>query len=247
MTNHFHPSQADDAPLPWELDADPADTPADPDAPRPRHDAFTDARKCVFLRALKRTGCVLDACRATGISPKTVYRHQESDRRFAEHCRIAHAMSATPIELTAWSRAVEGVEREFACGGQVYTRRIYSDGLLRLLLQGSNPKKYGQRPGFTRKRLAKAERKAIRREVEAELRHGKGQGKGPPDRSFQEVLDSILTKVEAIDRHEKNATGWTKTADGKWVPPGYGWVGLPEGWTPPRDWTPGEEPPGDSM
>ena len=250
MTRPFHPSQVDAAPLPWELDA--ADTPADPDGlsaeasaeagPRERHDAFTEARKCTFLKALKKTGCVLDACRATGISARTVYRHQESDPRFAEYCRIALAMSATPIELTAWSRAVEGVEREFACGGQVHVRRIYSDSLLRLLLQGSNPKKYGQRPGFTRKRLARAERRQIRREVEAELRHGKGNLKGPPERPFEEVMDSILTKIEAIDRHEKHAAGWTKTADGHWVPPGYGWVGLPEGWTPPA-----AVPPGDSM
>jgi hypothetical protein len=234
-------------PFPWE-EAESASTGLSAEAPaqagrRERHDAFTDARKCVFLRALKKTGCVLDACRATGVSAKTVYRHQESDPRFAEHCRIAHAMSATPLELTAWSRAVEGVEREFACGGQVHTRRIYSDSLLRLLLQGSNPKKYGARPGFTRKRMAKAERKHLRREIEAELRFG--TGKGAPERSFGEVVENILTKIEAIERHEapqKLAAGWTKTADGHWVPPGFGWVGLPEGWTPPE-----AEPPGESV
>ena len=129
-----------------------------------RHDAFTDTRKRAFLKALMKTGCVLDACRATGVSAKTVYRHQESDPAFAEYCRIAQAMSVVPLELVAWRRAIEGVEREFACGGQVHVRRIYSDSLLRLLLQASNPKKYGANPGFTRKRLAKAERKAIRRE-----------------------------------------------------------------------------------
>jgi hypothetical protein len=246
MTDHTHPSVPDGEPLPWELDA------GSPDAPAParhqRHDAFTDARKCAFLRALKKTGCILDAARATDISAKTVYRHQDSDPRFAEHCRIALAMSATPIELTAWSRAVEGVEREFACGGQVYTRRIYSDSLLRLLLQGSNPKKYGQRPGFTRKQPAKAERKAIRREVEAEARYG--SGKGAAERPFSEVVESIMTKIEAIERHEepqKLAAGWSKTSEGHWVPPGYGWVGLPEGWAPPAAAFPGAMPTGDSV
>jgi len=240
MTEHAHPSDPGGEPLPWELDA--GDRPPAPDAPRQRHDAFTDARKCVFLKALKKTGCLLDACRATGVSPKTVYRHQESDPRFAEYCRIAHAMSATPIELTAWSRAVEGVEREFACGGQVYTRRIYSDSLLRLLLQGSNPKKYGARPGFTRKQLAKAERRQIRREVEAEARLG---GKYTRHRSLDEVKQSILRKLTAIHRQrepERLQAGWTKTSEGLWLPPGYGWVGLPEGWSPPAGM-----PPGDSM
>ncbi len=240
MTDHVHPSVPADEPLPWDIE--PADTPADPDAPRQRHDAFTDARKHDFLTALMKTGCILDACRAVGISPKTVYRHQDSDPRFAAHCRTAQKMSGTPLELTAWTRAVEGVEREFACGGQVYTRRIYSDSLLRLLLQGSNPKKYGQRPGFTRKQLAKAERRQIRREVEADYRLG---GKYARHRSGEEIKASILRKFAAIDRHEepkKLAAGWTKTADGHWAPPGYGWVGLPEGWAPP----PGM-PPGDSM
>ncbi len=245
MTDHAHPSAPDDgAPLPWETEA--ADPAADPAAPRQRHDAFTDARKCIFLKALMKTGCLLDACRATGISPKTAYRHQESDPRFAADCRTALAMSATPLELAAWRRAVEGVEREFACGGQVYTRRIYSDSLLRLLLQGSNPKKYGQRPGFTRKRMAKAERKHLRREIKAELRYG--TGKGAPERSFEEVCESILGKIDAIERHEepqKFAAGWSKTPDGHWLPPGYGWTGAGE--PGPGRWPPEAEPPGESM
>ncbi|HTU11180.1 MAG TPA: hypothetical protein VMG08_09815 [Allosphingosinicella sp.] len=241
MTRIFHPAQAEAAPLPW--DADVPAAPADPNPRRQRHDAFTEARKSVFLKALIKTGCLLDACRATGISAKTAYRHQDSDPRFAAHCRAALRMSATPLELSAWTRAVEGVEREFACGGQVYTRRLYSDSLLRLLLQGSNPKKYGARPGFSRKRMATAERKYLRREIEAELRYG--TGKGAPERSFPEVVRSIMTKVEAINRHEapqKLAAGWSRSADGLWVPPGYGWVGLPPGWTPPA-----AEPPGESM
>jgi hypothetical protein len=251
MTDHPLPAVPGETPLPWDSEDDP-ETPAAPGAPalerrRQRHDAFTDARKRAFLEALIKTGCLLDACRATGISAKTAYRHQESDPRFAAHCRTALRMSATPLELTAWTRAVEGVEREFACGGQVYTRRLYSDSLLRLLLQGSNPKKYGQRPGFTRKQLAKAERRQIRREVEAEARLG---GKFARRRSPEEVKQSILRKLTAIYRHEepkKLAAGWTKTADGDWVPPGYAWVGLPEGWRPPEPFDDGAAPPGDSV
>jgi hypothetical protein len=239
MTEHTDLSARDDAPLPWEIDASEADTPTAPDGRRQRHDAFTDARKCIFLRALVKTGCLLDACRATGISAKTVYRHQESDPRFAANCRTATRMSATPLELTAWTRAVEGVEREFACGGQVYTRRIYSDSLLRLLLQGSNPKKYGQRPGFTRKRLAKAERRQIEREVRAEMRVLESTLRADEGK----LSESILAKLDVLERREapkRLAAGWTRTAEGDWVPPGYGWVGLPEGWAPPPVMPPGE-------
>lgn len=147
MSSAEDPAKADDGLLPWEAepatedapfpwDLDPA--PDDPDAPRQRHDAFTDVRKSVLLRALVRTGCILDACRLTGVAPRTVYRHQESDPAFAENCRLAIRMSATPVEITASQRAVEGVEQEFAVGGEVRVRRRYADGLLRLLLQGSN-------------------------------------------------------------------------------------------------------------
>jgi len=122
---------------------------------RERHDAFTVAKKRKFLRALAKTGCVLDACRAVGVGARTVYRHQERDARFAEYCRVAIDMAALPLELTAWQRAVEGVEQPFACGGQVHVRRRYSDGLLRLLLQAARPTKYGPQLGFTRKRLYK--------------------------------------------------------------------------------------------
>lgn len=240
MTEHSHPSAQGEEPLPWDLDpdTDPADLSAEAPAkagPRERHDAFTDARKCVFLKALMKSGCILDACRATGVSAKTVYRHQENDPRFATNCRTAQKMSATPLELTAWSRAVEGVEREFACGGQVYTRRIYSDSLLRLLLQGSNPKKYGQRPGFTRKQLAKAERKRIEREVRAETA-------ARTTCTEAEAFTALERELDALDSRtwkEEQAAGWTKTPDGHRLPPGYGWVGLPEGWAPPPAMPPG--------
>lgn len=224
----------------------PADTPAPAKAGRHRHDAFTDARKCRFLRVLLKTGCLLDACRAVGIAPKTAYRHQESDPRFAHNCRVALRMSEAPLELAAWQRAIEGVDREFACGGQVHVRRIYSDSLLRLLLQGSNPRKYGQRPGFKRKQLLKAERRQIRREVEAEFRPG---GKyAPRVRSIDEVKHSILTKLAAIERHDeprKLAAGWTKSTDGHWLPPGYGWLGPGDPPAPAEGID--ETPPGDSM
>jgi hypothetical protein len=237
----------DDEPLPW--DRDPA--PDDPDAPRQRHDAFTEARKSVLLRALVRTGCILDACRPTGVAPRTVYRHQERDPAFAEHCRIAIRMSATPVEITAWQRAVEGIEQKFACGGEVRVRRRYADGLLRLLLQGSNPRKYGPRPGFKRKHLLKHERKRIEREVRAE------QAEWLKARPIDKVTESIIGKVEAIERHkapEKLAAGWTKSADGHWIPPGFAWVGPPEDAAPPAQAgqaaggaEAGEDTPRDSM
>ena len=162
---------------------------------RERHDAFTVAKKRKFLRALAKTGCVLDACRAVGVGARTVYRHQERDARFAEYCRVAIDMAALPLELTAWQRAVEGVEQPFACGGQVHVRRRYSDGLLRLLLQAARPTKYGLQPGFTRKRLYKAERRRIEREVRAEMKMAEKARRDP--RSRQERIEALMRKLTA--------------------------------------------------
>jgi hypothetical protein len=233
---------------PWDEPA-----PDDPDAlspevsaeegPRQRHDAFTEVRKCAFLKALVKVGCILDACRLVGPSPRTVYRHQESDPRFLRHCQIALKMSGAPVELTAWERAVEGVEEEIAVGGKMVKRRRYSENLLRLLLQGSNPKKYGPRPGFKRKRLLRHERKQMEREIRAELEAHRKLSERP----VGEAIKSILTKIEAIERHEepgKLAAGWTKSPDGHWVPPGYGPI---EGWVAPPAAVEGEEPPHDSL
>lgn len=201
-------------PLPWEGEP-PEET------GRRRHDAFTGARKQQYLKALMKCGCILDACRITGISSSTVYNHQASDPEFARNCQLALDMAATPIELTAYERAVVGHEEPVIRGGQVVGTRIRrSDYMLRILLQGSNPKKYGPRPGFTRKRLLKFERKQIEREVRA------GMAEHRP--SMEKVTERIVEKVENIKRHrdrQRRAEGWTELDCGVWVPPGWVWAG----------------------
>lgn len=208
----------------------------DPDAPRHRHDAFTEARKCAFLKALVKTGGILDACRLAGPSPRTVYRHQESDPRFREHCRIALSMAGAPVELTAWQRAVEGVEEEVAVGGKMVKRRRYDSNLLRLLLQASDPKKYGPRPGFKRKRLLRLKKKQIEKEILAEI-----AAKAPPFEEAIVALDRALEAFGGRREPEKLAAGWTKSPEGEWVPPGYARI---DGWVPPPE-PGGEETPGD--
>lgn len=198
--------------FPWE------EEPLDPEAPRQRHDGFTEAKKAAFLKALVKYGCIQDACGHVGITPRTVYRHQEAHSGFFENCRVALRMSGTPVEITAWQRAVEGVEQEFAVGGEVRVRRRYSEGLLRLLLQGSNPGKYGPRPGFKRKRLLKHERKEMEREVRAEMKAKEKSW------SFDDAIEELERKLEPLVQREdaeKLASGWTKSPEDDWVPPGY--------------------------
>ncbi|HEX6374951.1 MAG TPA: hypothetical protein VFZ91_04445 [Allosphingosinicella sp.] len=188
-----------------------------------------------------KTGCIVDACRLVGPSPRTVYRHQESDPRFLKHCQLALRMSGAPVELTAWERAVEGVEEEVAVGGTLVKRRRYSENLLRLLLQGSNPKKYGPRPGFKRKRLLRHERKQMEREIRAEI------AAETPEFTFEEAIVALDRQLDAFGLRqdaEKLASGWTQSPEGHWVPPGY--APIPD-WRPPGAADGEGDTPGDSM
>jgi hypothetical protein len=229
-------------PLPWEGEPPPEEE-YGPDGRRLRHDAFTARRRHDFLKALAKGGCVEDSCRSVGISTTTLYRHQQEDPAFLRLCLTAARMCAVPVELTAWERAVDGIDQEFACGGEVHVRRRYSDGLLRLLLQGSNPRKYGARPGFTRKRLLKFERKRMEKEIKAELRAAQLEHQRTPE----QITETILTRIAAIKRHNepaKLAAGWTRSPDGHWIPPGYAPI---EGWSPPATDSPDGETPRDSV
>jgi len=201
--------------IPWEQ----PDYAAAPDAgsARPRRDGFTPARRAVFLKHLAKYGCLTDAAKRTGVSTRTVYNFQNKDAAFARDCALAARMAAGSIELAAWERAVEGVDQLFACGGQVHVRKRYSDGLLRLLLQGAKPKKYGPNPGFTRKRLLAVERKRLKQEVTAEI--------NATLRSTEsELNEELLRKLDVLDRRKarsREGAGWTRTEDGNWIPPGW--------------------------
>lgn len=50
------------------------------------------------------------------------------------------------------------------------------------------------------------------------------RGRGPPEKTFEQSMKSILDKIEAIERHEepeKLAAGWTRDKAGNWIPPGW--------------------------
>jgi hypothetical protein len=204
-------------PAPWEAE----DYVGADGCGRQRHDAFTLPRRQAFLKTLTKTGCILDACRATGVSKSTVYNLQDSDEEFSRHCRLAVDMANVPVELAAWERGVTGIEEEVIRGGKVVgTRLKRSDSILRLLLQGSNRKKYGPRPGFSRKRLMQWERKQMEREIRAAISQDE-----PP---IEQVREDIMRRIDNIRRHEEPArlaAGWTKMKDGDLVPPGWTWSG----------------------
>jgi len=91
-----------------------------------------------------------------------------------------------------------------------------------LLLQGAKPRKYGPNPGFTRKRLAKAERKRIEAEVRAE-RRARDQAR-PTAAQVDAVLDTRLVAMARAREPRLLADGWTRDGE-HWIPPG--WVRSP--------------------
>lgn len=124
-----------------------------------RHDGFSQERKRLFLVALRNGESVLDACALVGVSNRTAYNHRDRDPGFARDWGLAVRMHRAPLELAAFARGVEGIEEPvYRYGKQVGTRRHYSDALLKVLLAGEKPRKYGRRAGLVadRKWLTKA-------------------------------------------------------------------------------------------
>lgn len=171
--------------VPWE-------EPVDADEAPVRRDAFAGEKRRKFLKALAKTGCIAEACRAARISRETAYAHERQDPEFARHCEMARAMSETEVELEAWQRGVIGIEEPvFAYGKMVGTRVRRSDAILRLLLQGSNLKKYGPQPRISRQRILKAERKEMEKEAERKA-----------EARVMKIIQEVIRRREAEQRED---------------------------------------------
>lgn len=169
-----------------------------------KRDGFTPAKKAKAVEALGRYGNVSDACRVAGISDTTFYRHLGKDAEFARLCELAREQAAKPIETLAWQRAVEGAEEKIIRGGEVVQIRVKpSDAMMRMLLQASNPKKYGRmsRGGPTRRQI---ERK-LRKRIEAELRAERAEASQRDAAQLVEKIAARLEEIEAEKRAEEEA------------------------------------------
>ena len=146
--------------------------------PRPhrqRHDGFTPKKQRKFFKALKKTGCLKDAARVAGISTNTVRRHRDKWPAFNARTEAALGQAAEALETIAWHRATVGAEEKIYREGKLVATRVKpSDAMLRLLLQGANPRKYGRTgmmpTGLARERL----KREVRKEYKAELRAKEG-------------------------------------------------------------------------
>ena len=142
---------------------------------RQRHDGFTPKKQRKFFKALKKTGCISDAARKAGISRNTVRRHRLKWPEFDAKVGAALAFASTELEAIAWQRATVGAEEKIYRNGELVAVKVKpSDTMLRLLLQGANPKKYGRTgmmpTGLARERLKQEAKRELKREMYA--KHG---------------------------------------------------------------------------
>ena len=149
--------------------------------PSEREDGFSEERKQLFLVAIRNGDSVLDACALVGVSNRTAYNHRRRDPAFAEAWRLARKMYRLPLELAAFQRGVEGIEEPvYRYGKQVGTRRHYSDALLKVLLAGEKPRKYGRRAGLN------ADRKWLTKTIAAVIA------------PYKAKLDAALAELAAL-------------------------------------------------
>lgn len=103
-------------------------------------------RRARFLDLLRKRGNLSEAARGSGLDCAHALRLRESDAGFARAWDEAVAEAVDALEAEAWRRVVEGEECPvFYKGPQVGTRRRRSDPLLKFLLNGYRPERFGPR------------------------------------------------------------------------------------------------------
>lgn len=103
-------------------------------------------RRQIFLKVLARSGKVIEAARAIGLSTTTsLYQARAEDEEFSAAWDAAILASADLLEEAAWDRAVNGVEKPILFKGEVVaTETQYSDTLL-LAMLASRKKEFQRR------------------------------------------------------------------------------------------------------
>ena len=106
---------------------------------------LTVKRKAIYLKTLAETANTLVAAKAAGYSHTgLITRHRHEDPEFDAACAEAEAAAADILESAAVERAVKGTQEPIYYRGELIGYKTnYSDALLKELLRGAKPKKYG--------------------------------------------------------------------------------------------------------
>jgi molybdenum-dependent DNA-binding transcriptional regulator ModE len=163
------------------------------------------SKETLFLDALRACGNVAASARAVGVSESMVWTRRRQWPGFA--LKIEEALGEAELVLEF---------RLATLGNNVGTGARDEDGAEMGTVTGNCPQSFD--PDLAIRFLKWREEK----------RRGGGRrgrpGKGPPERTFKEAVDSVLRKVAAIERHEnvrKLAEGWSQDEEGRMIPPGW--------------------------
>jgi hypothetical protein len=165
---------------------------------RQRHDGWTEERQRRFLQALAMTGCVRDACRVAGMSNVAGYRLRKVSPEFREAWDRALDHAKVGLKAVAYARAVEGVEEPIIQGGKVVaTKRKYSDSLLRMLMQASDPEAFGRIGGG----MCVQAREAIEKEAyERGRADEEAERRARAEATYKERYAKLWTKLSEMNR-----------------------------------------------
>lgn len=101
-------------------------------------------RMPAFLAAYSIIGSVTYSAKCAGVSTSAIYHWKKNNPVFMEYYERAEMAHTEYLEMEAQRRAVMGVEEDVYYQGEVVgKKRNYSDTLLKFLLKGKEPGKYG--------------------------------------------------------------------------------------------------------
>lgn len=144
-----------------------------------REGHWTSRIEADFLARLAATGNFNACARAVGFQPASVHERVRKWAAFARDCERALGEASVRLDyrLAAHAHALLREPGEAQAAGIDEEEVPFDPAMAMKILSHIDARKYG--------------------------RSGKGRRKGAPERSFSQACESILAKIEAIERHEK--------------------------------------------
>jgi len=154
----------------------------------------------IFFAALAETGNIGAAARAAGFTYKTAWERRRTSPAFAERLREEKAAAVERIEFGL----IEEGERALGAGAEPDP----GDGM-------------GAEPAKRDPELAKW---LVKREDALRAGRLKRGAAARPRMTFDEAIERLDKKLRHFgerEQRERLASGWTRTEEGHWIPPGW--------------------------
>jgi hypothetical protein len=188
---------------------------------------MTGEQEAEFLARLRATGNFSGSARAVGFQPASLFDRYRKWPAFARDCDAAIEEAEIELDFALVAHA----HRLLREPGET----AEDDGMEGMGTVTSNcPREEGMgTPACAGAGTSNCPREAMRILAFIDRRRGgrtgRGRRKGPPERSFDEAVASVLAKIAAIERHEKRKRGEADAAPSPLMGEGGGGGGLSAG------------------